>query len=215
MKKLISMVLVACIVLTYATFACAADTSEHTPPFKVLHGTYSYDPAAAAAAEAIEPEDEPTNTSDTSDTVEPPFKVIHGTFSYDPPKDGANEIITRATTKPTTLAPTSFYNVKHYWTATNYTWSSYIFTQALGYRFDSRAKQNFAVEFYRQNGVYEGTATADYNSLIGGYWVQVDWEYNPSPYYVKIVNKSGSPIRSNAFYYVSDLSHSLPLGPIS
>lgn len=213
MKKLISMILVTCIALSCTTFACAADASVHTPSFKVLHGTYSYD--SSAAAEVVEPKVESNDAVDTSNTDETSFRVIHGTFSYDPPEDGAVKFITRATTKPTALAPSSFYNVKHYWTATSYTWSSYIFTQALGYRFDSRAKQKFAVEFYRQNGVYEGTATAEYNSTIGGYWVQVDWEYNSSPYYVKIVNKSSSAISSNAFYYVSDLSHALPVGPIS
>ena len=204
MKKLISMFFVVCTVLTYATFACATDTIEHTPPFKVLHGTYSYDPVAAEAAEQAA---EPTVTEDTDDIIEPPFKVIQGTFSYDPPTEG---MITRATTKPTSLAPTSFYNVKHYWTATNYTWSSYIFTQALGYRFDCRAKQKFDVEFYYQNGRYVGTAHSDYNNDNGLYNVMVDWEYDSNPYYVKIVNTSGTRISSNAFYYVSDLAHSLP-----
>lgn len=202
MKKLISMTLVVCVVLSCATFACAAESPEHTPPFKVVQGTYYYDPVAAAEA-------------DTSAPVEPPFKVIHGTFSYDPPEDNPGEAETRATTRPTSLAPSSFYKVKHYWTATNYTWSSYIFTQASGYRFDCRAKQNFAVEFYTQSGTYEGTANATYNSIIQGYWVEIDREYNSTPYYVKIVNKSSSPISKNAFYYVSDLSNSLPMGPIA
>lgn len=208
MKKMLSMFLMVCVVLTSATFAFAVDSSEHTPPFKVIHGKYFYDPVVATQANT-----ELRSVSDSSCDTESstaPFRVIHGTFSYDPPGDQASDIVTRAITKPTTYAPASFYNVKHHWTATNYTWSSYMFTQRLGYRFDCRAKQNFAVEFYQSNGVYEGTTYASYNDIIKGYWVEIDREYNSIPYYVKIVNKSSSPIRNNAMYYVSDLSHSLP-----
>ena len=199
MKKIFGMLLIVCILLTSTTFAFAADTM----PFKVVHGEFSYDKAAAALSNSSE-------ALATPEPVTPSFTVRQGTYSYAPPESSNSEISPMATTRPTSLAPSSFYNVKHYWTATNYTWSSYMFTQTQGYTFDCRAKQKFSVDFYLQNGTYEGTTTATYNSSNGLYCVLVDWEYNSNPYYVRIVNKSSSPISSNAFYYVSDSQHQLP-----
>lgn len=266
MKKLTSISLVICLILSITSFALATDENYNestvctTPstqsdatdlvptvnpyvdekesiaenysddsidlPFKIVHGTYSYDPEL----------NKPFEEELKDDPIVLPFKVIHGIYSYDPIQSNntemkihsskttvnyddsvdndSNGVSPKAVSIPTTYAPYSFYNVKHYWTANSYTWSSYIFTQANGYRFDCRAKKKFKVEFYRTNGVCEGSVTATYNSIVGGYWLEVDREYNPNPYYVKIVNLSGSPITNNAFYYVSDLSHALPLGPI-
>ena len=215
MKKLISIVLTACIIFSFSVFSCAAAETEHTPPFKVIHGTYYYDPLAANSTDNSLESEKSINNAEKGPYTTPPFKVLYGTFSYDPPENSESIPVPMAATKPTSLAPTSFYRTKHYWTATNYTWSSYMFTQALGYRFDCRAKQKFAVEFYNNRGIYEGTAITDYSDIIKGYWVLVDREYNSTPYYVKIVNKSGSRISNNAFYYVSDLGHDLPPGPIS
>lgn len=225
MKKLVSMLLAACTLLSCGAFASAAGGAEEgNPPFKVLHGEYYYNPEVEQVA------DQKVDGLAVGEKEEP-FKVLQGEFYYDPVAAAAAEenpitlsdiakeqvkeigkdvgIVPFATTKPTQLAPASFYNVNHYWTATNYTWSSYIFTQQQGFRFDCRAQQNYEVEFYYQNGKYEGTAKADYSSFIKAYWVLVDWEYNPNSYYVKIVNKSGTPIRSNALYRVSDIDHGI------
>ena len=45
MKKLVSMLLAACTLLSCGAFASAAGGAEEgNPPFKVLHGEYYYNP---------------------------------------------------------------------------------------------------------------------------------------------------------------------------
>lgn len=196
MKKLFCMFITICIALTGSVVAFAANVDEgHTAPFTVLRGDYYFDLDAAKDSPAAL-----ANASDEGSEANPPFTVYRGTYIYDPPEEDFNA--SRAVSIPTSYAPRSFYGVNHSWTATNYTWSSYIFTQSLGYTFDCNANQTFKVEFYTKNGVYEGTVIADYWDLRGKYNVWIQREYNPTPYYVKIVNTSGSRISSGAYYYL-------------
>lgn len=225
MKKLVSMLLAACTLLSCGAFASAAgEAEEGNPPFKMLHGEYYYNP------EVEQVEEQKVDVTALEETEEP-FKVLQGELYYDPVAAAAAEenpitlsdiakeqvkelgkdvgIVPFATTKPTKLAPASFYNVNHYWTATNYTWSSYIFTQQLGFRFDCRAQQYYEVELYYGNGRYIGTTKPDKSDYVKAYWLLLDWEYETNPYYFKIVNKSGTPIRNNALYRVSDIDHGI------
>lgn len=200
MKKIYSLLLAICMVSILAVPALAADTTTKSetasPPFKVLHGTFKYDPPSSEkdTVEASTARD--ANPADEVGTNDLPFTVLHGTFVYDPPKE--NEML-RASTRPTSYAPNSWYNVDHYWTATSYTWSSYIFDVSKGYFFDCRANQKFSVEFYNANGTYRGTVVSDYWDYIGkqSVWIENAYENN---YYVKIVNNSSSSITSGATY---------------
>lgn len=122
--------------------------------------------------------------------------------------DGMNEnesgdIDLLAINVPTTYAPASWYNVNHYWTAKNYTWSSYIFNCGDGYYFDCYAKQPFSVAFYYADGTPMTTYSAKWDG--DNYVLLAEMKGVPAStgYYVKIINNdANNPINSNAYYKV-------------
>ena len=130
--------------------------------------------------------------------------VTKGIVSYEPTRTPG--MTTRATTVPTRLAPASWYDVYHYWTAKNYTYSSYIFNPAYHsnykwqYFYADTENQKFYVQVYDQNGNFEfeitsGTAC----ELEFGFDVKL-----AKPYYVVIYNNNpeNGSISSGARYKV-------------
>lgn len=132
------------------------------------------------------------------DTSNPPITVIAGTLTSDPTETG---ITPRSVTEPTTYAPASWYNVDHYWTATNYTWSSYKYTNNDGLYFQAVAQQSFDVQLYYGNGTSMGTWHADYQGN-GKYLFNAVMDGSTAGYYFRLINTSGTPINSNAYYSV-------------
>jgi hypothetical protein len=122
-----------------------------------------------------------------------------GVVVYDPP------VQTFATSAPTTYAPSSWYNVNHYWTAASYTYSSYIFlgsgpSSIFGDDLDVVAKASFSVEFYSPTGTYLSTVYPVYNSSTQTYIGE--YTLPGFDYYIIIRNLSSSSILSNAYYCV-------------
>lgn len=107
----------------------------------------------------------------------------------------------QAVSAPTSYAPSSWYNVQHNWTATKYTYSSYIFNTAKYPLLDIAANASFTVEFYTPDGTFLSSATPSYNSEKGKYYGA--YFFLPGDdYYMIIRNNSGSPISSGAWYVV-------------
>jgi len=133
-----------------------------------------------------------------TDTTKSPITVIAGTLTSDPPEPG---ITPRAVTEPTTYAPSSWYGVYHYWTATYYTWSSYKYTNSAGSFFYAVAEQSFDVQLYYGDGTSMGTYHADYQG--NGKYLFNAVMSGSGGYYFRLINTSGTPITSDAYYIVS------------
>ncbi len=111
---------------------------------------------------------------------------------------------TRATSAPTTYAPSSWYNVQHNWTATYYTYSSYFFDTSAYPNLDVAANSSFTVEFYKTNGTYIGSVTPSYNPSKGKYYGAYYFNGWDPDYYMIIRNNGSTPISSGAWYNVSE-----------
>lgn len=111
--------------------------------------------------------------------------------------------IARAIYPPTKYAPDSWYNVEHQWTATYYTYSSYIFDTTRYMYLDIYARAPFRIDFYHPDGTFWGSATPEYNAMyekyLGSYYL------NPGEdYYMVIYNLSDTTISSGAYYKVGE-----------
>lgn len=137
-------------------------------------------------------------------TLPPGIVVTKGIVSYEP--TSIPDATTRATTVPTRLAPSSWYDVYHYWTAKKYTYTSYLFDPAYHsdytwqYFYANTENQKFYVQVYDQKGdfLFEITSGTDYE-LEFGFDVNV-----AKPYYVVIYNNNpeNGSISSGARYKV-------------
>lgn len=110
-------------------------------------------------------------------------------------------ISSRAAVKPTMYAPASWYDVKHNWTAKNYTYSSYIFDTSEHPYLDIAADVSFTVDLYYADGTFMGSVNPEYNSEKGKYYGAYFF-YADEDYYMIIRNNSSSSITSGAWYLV-------------
>ncbi|MCD7836554.1 MAG: hypothetical protein LUG83_07905 [Lachnospiraceae bacterium] len=110
----------------------------------------------------------------------------------------------RAIVAPTSYAPTSWYNVKHNWTCTSYTYSSYFFDTSEYPYLDVAADVPFTVELYYANGTYMGSVSPEYDSEKGKYYGAYFF-YADEDYYMIIRNNSNAAITSGAWYLVGDV----------
>ncbi|HKM34180.1 MAG TPA: hypothetical protein VJY54_05500 [Lachnospiraceae bacterium] len=110
----------------------------------------------------------------------------------------------RAVVAPTSYAPNSYYNVQHNWTATKYTYSSYIFDTSEYPYLDIAADVPFSVEFYAPDGTFMVSVTPEYDSEKGKYYGAY-YFFDDEDYYMIIRNGSSSPISSGAWYMVGDV----------
>ena len=131
----------------------------------------------------------------SNDNVTCPIIILSGIRAVDDEDD-----LNRAINPPTSFAPSSYYDTYHYWSAVNYTWSAYKFTETEGLFFYATARQSFNVKLYYANGTTIGTWSAElqsdgsylFNSVMNG----------AGGYYFKLINTSGTPIsRSQDVYY--------------
>lgn len=106
----------------------------------------------------------------------------------------------RATTIPTSYAPSDYYRVPHYWTAKNYTWSAYIFHCYWNGSFNCVAKQPFSVNLYSPNGSLIGSYTSDFYDREYNLILIFDEEIE---FYVKIINEDSTAIQGDAEYTVN------------
>lgn len=109
----------------------------------------------------------------------------------------------RAISKPTSYAPGSWYNVKHNWTAKNYTYSSYIFDTSAYPYLDIAADVPFTVDLYRADGSFMASVSPNYNTEKGKYYGAYFF-YADEDFYMIIHNNSGSAISSGAWYKVGN-----------
>ena len=130
------------------------------------------------------------------------FTISAAAFAADANTSNSTlQIITpMSTSRPTSYAPTSWYNAWHSWGCSNYTYSSYIFDKDLGYNVDFEATKSFKVTFYKANGTTIGTYNAE-NYGSGVYSLSAVMDGLTTGYYFKITNTSGSTI-SGASYYI-------------
>lgn len=126
--------------------------------------------------------------------------AISDVITYD--KNVAEKV--RATSAPTSYAPTSWYNVNHNWSCTKYTYSSYFFDTSAYPNLDVAANSSFTVEFYRTNGTYIGSVTPGYDSSKGKYYGAYYFDSWDPDYYMIIRNNNTTPISSGAWYCVSE-----------
>lgn len=108
----------------------------------------------------------------------------------------------RAVSIPTQMAPASWYDTPHAWTARYYTYSSYIFaSNGQELYVDVVAPQPFSVEFVSTDGKYDTyTLDAWEWSTDGMYAVQAD--VTGMTFYMVIHNEGTDSILSNAYYNV-------------
>lgn len=136
------------------------------------------------------------NTNTTASDI----NLIKGTWLNDPTEDTSNGMGTQAITEPTSLAPLSWYNVNHTWTAAanGYTWSSYIFDYTYCNGLIVYSPMPFTVTWYNASGGTIGTAAAD--EYPDGYYIQ---SYMFRNYYIKISNPNSTPVTSSlGAYYI-------------
>lgn len=115
------------------------------------------------------------------------------------PDDGV--ISDRAVTIPTQMAPASWYDTPHNWTAKYYTYSSYIFTSAGKELWvDVVGPQEFSVEFVSTDGKYDPYVLEAEPWGHGTYKVQAD--VTGMTFYMVITNLGGGSILSDAYYNV-------------
>lgn len=113
-----------------------------------------------------------------------------------------------AVSAPTTYAPSSWYGVPHQWTATYYTYSSYIFSTDNTSYFNSWADQPFTLEVYRPDGTLIMREVAVNNEYTQGrYEANIRTAHHNEglaigPYYVILRNNDSTPITQNAYYKV-------------
>lgn len=187
---MISCTLAACTVMTTLLVPIAGavdiEAAEQSRPV-ILSGTQYYDEnAASRSLEYL------------------PLKINSGIPYYD--EDAAQmDVGTRATSRPTSYAPSSWYNTKHYWTADWATWTSYIFNRSIGPNFDVYAPSNksFSVHYYWGDGTYMSSAYSTLNSS-GMQEVRASMEGvgHTLGYYAMIENETSSSITSGAYYEV-------------
>lgn len=137
------------------------------------------------------------------------IKILRGTVSFEPTTvspDGAQED-SRAIRVPTSYAPASWYDVRHYWTAKNYTYSSYIFEPSYHSNYEwqyfwaEADGRIFSVDVYGEDGNYQFTITSGEHDPAAQFGSDTKLA---EPYYVVINNtypEDGS-ISSGAFYIV-------------
>jgi len=94
--------------------------------------------------------------------------------------------------------------VKHNWTATQYTYSSYIFDTSEYPYLDVAADVPFTLELYYADGTYMGAIAPEYDSEKGKYYGAYFF-YADEDYYMILRNNSSSPITSGAWYLVGDV----------
>lgn len=104
----------------------------------------------------------------------------------------------RATTKPTSYAPTSWYNTWHDWSAKNYTYSKYFFNSKSTPVIE--CTKEFTVKYYDTKGNLLEERAAGWNIewdsyLAEGFYSDVD-------YYFVIYNDSDSSITTADASYV-------------
>ncbi len=114
-----------------------------------------------------------------------------------------SRISARATSKPTSYAPVSWYNVRHNWTAKNYTYSSYIFDTSVYPYLDIAADAPFTVDLYHADGSFMTSVSPNYNAEKGKYYGAYFF-YADEDFYMIIRNNSGSAIASGAWYKVGN-----------
>jgi len=106
--------------------------------------------------------------------------------------------ISRATTAPTSYAPSSWYNTSHTWSATNYTYTLYKFNTTSYPYLNVESNGAITIEFYRANGNYWGSDTPTYNSSTkkysGAYFF-----YANEDYYMIIRNSSNATTVSGSY----------------
>ncbi len=188
-KKMFSCALATCAVMatTLVPMAGATDVNAADQRMPViLSGTpYLDEDAAARSLEYL------------------PLKITSGIAYYD--EEAAQmSVETRATSKPTSYAPSSWYNTKHYWTADWATWTSYIFDRSVGPNFDVYAPSNkpFSVHYYWGDGTYMMSAYSVLNKGMQELCATFDGPGHTSGYYAMIENESSSSITSGAYYEV-------------
>ena len=114
---------------------------------------------------------------------------------------GEEVISDRAVTIPTKMAPASWYDTPHNWTAKNYTYSSYIFTSAGKELWvDVVAPQKFSVEFVSTDGKYD-PYVLEAVEWGGGNW-KVQADVTGMTFYMVITNLGSGSILSGAYYNV-------------
>ena len=179
MKKIVAMLCALCVLM--ATPAMAAEAARVHPVLKTADAGVSNVMVTRSTVSRVHP------VTDESEAVDESL---------------AGEMETRATKVPTTYAPASWYNVKHYWTAKYYTWSSYIFTCGDGYFFDCYAKQPFSVAFFYADGTAMSTWDAEWDGENYVLLAEMDGAPASTGYYVKIINNDKDTISSDAYYKV-------------
>ena len=118
---------------------------------------------------------------------------------------------TRAVSKPTSMAPNSWYEVFHQWTAKYYTYSAYKFEGGWNASLTVYCDTPFSVEVYDEddNLVYDfeakywPTEKENYYVIVNPY---SDWRADlPDTYWFIIRNEGSSPISTseNAVYFVN------------
>lgn len=124
--------------------------------------------------------------------------AIPASATYDP---GEGIISNRAVSIPTQMAPASWYDTTHNWTAKYYTYSSYIFT-GVGKELwvDVVGPQKFSVEFVSTDGKYDPYVLKAEPWGNGNYKVQAN--VTGMTFYMVITNLGGGSILSDAYYSV-------------